>query len=87
MNNGFSRRMKERIATSPDGSVFTASDFADIADTATIGYKNFHVRYLHPIHAIQLTLAVVVSNLSLTSRDVDGMGVELSQNLRHCFLN
>ena len=36
MNNGFSRRMKERIATAPDGSVFTASDFADIADTATI---------------------------------------------------
>ena len=36
MNNGFSRRMKERIAIAPDGSVFTASDFADIADTATI---------------------------------------------------
>ena len=30
---------------------------------------------------------VVVSNLSLTSRDVDGMGVELSQNLRHGLLH
>ena len=69
MNNGFSQRMRERIAAAPDGSVFTASDFADIADTATIGYKNFHVRYLHPIHAIQLTLAVVVSNLSLSLED------------------
>ena len=36
MNNGFSQRMRERIAAAPDGSVFTASDFADIADTATI---------------------------------------------------
>ena len=36
MNSGFTQRMRERILAAPDGSVFTASDFADIADTATI---------------------------------------------------
>ncbi len=36
MNSGFSQKMRERIAAAEDGSVFTASDFADIADTATI---------------------------------------------------
>ena len=36
MNSGFTQRMRERVLAAPDGSVFTASDFADIADTATI---------------------------------------------------
>lgn len=36
MNNGYSQMIRRRIAAASDGSVFTASDFADIADTATI---------------------------------------------------
>ena len=36
MDNGFTKKIRERVLSSADGSVFTSSDFADIADTATI---------------------------------------------------
>ena len=36
MDSGFMKRIRERVLASTDGSVFTSSDFADIADTATI---------------------------------------------------
>ncbi len=36
MDNGYTRQIRERIVTAEDGTVFIASDFADIADTATI---------------------------------------------------
>ena len=36
MNSGFTQLMRKRIADAPFGYVFTTSDFADIADTATI---------------------------------------------------
>ncbi|MDO4543464.1 MAG: DUF6088 family protein [Clostridia bacterium] len=36
MDNGYTRQIRERIAGAEDGTVFIASDFADIADTATI---------------------------------------------------
>ena len=36
MDNGFMKSIRDRVLTSADGSVFTSSDFADIADTGTI---------------------------------------------------
>lgn len=36
MDSGYTQKMRERILSAEDGSVFVASDFADIADTATI---------------------------------------------------
>lgn len=36
MDSGYTKQIRERIAASPDGAVFVASDFADVADTATI---------------------------------------------------
>ena len=36
MDNGYTRRIRERISSAEDGTVFAASDFADIAETATI---------------------------------------------------
>lgn len=36
MDSGYTREMRERILSAEEGSVFVASDFADIADTATI---------------------------------------------------
>ena len=36
MDNGFMRSIRDRVLASADGSVFTSSDFADIADTGTI---------------------------------------------------
>lgn len=36
MDNGYMQEIKERILQSDDGSIFVASDFADIADSATI---------------------------------------------------
>ncbi len=36
MDNGYTRQIRERIVTAEDGTVFIASDFADIADTTTI---------------------------------------------------
>ena len=36
MDNGFTKKIRERVLASEDGSVFTSSDFADIADTAAI---------------------------------------------------
>ena len=34
MNNGFTRKMQKRVLAASDGAVFTATDFAEIADTA-----------------------------------------------------
>lgn len=36
MDNGYISQIRERIISAEEGSVFVASDFADIADTATI---------------------------------------------------
>jgi len=36
VNNGYIKQIRERIFTMEDGTVFVASDFADIADTTTI---------------------------------------------------
>ena len=36
VDSGYTRKIRERVLASPDGSVFISSDFADIADTATI---------------------------------------------------
>ena len=36
MDNGFMKSIRDRILAAEDGSVFTSSDFADIADTGTI---------------------------------------------------
>ena len=36
MDNGFMKSIRDRVLASTDGSVFTSSDFADIADTGTI---------------------------------------------------
>ena len=36
MDNGYMKSIRDRVLTSADGSVFTSSDFADIADTGTI---------------------------------------------------
>ncbi len=36
VDNGYTRQIRERIITAEDGTVFIASDFADIADTTTI---------------------------------------------------
>ena len=36
MDSGYMKKIRERVLASVDGSVFTSSDFADIADTATI---------------------------------------------------
>lgn len=36
MDNGYTKQIRERILSAEDGSVFAASDFADIADTATV---------------------------------------------------
>lgn len=36
MRNGYMQEIRARILSAEDGSVFVASDFADIADTATI---------------------------------------------------
>ena len=36
MNNGYAVRIKDRINSMPDGTVFLVSDFSDIADDATI---------------------------------------------------
>lgn len=36
MDNGFMKSIRDRVLSSADGSVFTSSDFADIADTGTI---------------------------------------------------
>ncbi|MDO5116586.1 MAG: DUF6088 family protein [Synergistaceae bacterium] len=36
MNSGYIRQIRERVLAAEDGSVFAASDFADIADTATV---------------------------------------------------
>lgn len=36
MDSGYTRRIRERIESAKDGTIFIASDFADIADTATI---------------------------------------------------
>ncbi len=36
MDNGYTRQIRERIVTAEGGTVFIASDFADIADTTTI---------------------------------------------------
>ena len=36
MDHGYTKQIRERILSAEDGSVFTASDFADIADTAAV---------------------------------------------------
>ncbi len=36
MANGYMSRIKERVTSSEDGTIFAASDFADIADANTI---------------------------------------------------
>lgn len=36
VDNGFMKSIRERVLASADSSVFTSSDFADIADTGTI---------------------------------------------------
>ena len=36
VDNGYARQIRERIIAAEDGTVFIASDFADIADTTTI---------------------------------------------------
>ena len=36
MDNGFMKSIRARVLAAEDGSVFTSSDFADIADTGTI---------------------------------------------------
>ena len=36
MDNGFMKSIRDRVLAAKDGSVFTSSDFADIADTGTI---------------------------------------------------
>lgn len=36
MDNGYTKRIRERVLSLEDGTVFVMSDFADIADTSTI---------------------------------------------------
>lgn len=36
MNNGYTERIRDRVLSSPDGSIFVNSDFSDIADINTV---------------------------------------------------
>lgn len=36
MNNGYTERIRDRVLSSPDGSIFVNSDFSDITDINTI---------------------------------------------------
>ena len=36
VDNGYTKRIRERVLSLEDGTVFVMSDFADIADTSTI---------------------------------------------------
>ena len=36
MNNGYTRQIQEQILSSEDGTIFATSDFADIAEAATV---------------------------------------------------
>ena len=36
VDNGYTKRIRERVLSLEDGTVFVTSDFADIADTSTI---------------------------------------------------
>ena len=36
MNSGYTRQIRERVVAAEEGTIFIASDFADIADTTTI---------------------------------------------------
>mgnify|MGYP000482466185 CR=1 FL=1 len=36
MNNGYTEKIRDRVLSSPDGSVFVNSDFSDIADINTV---------------------------------------------------
>lgn len=36
MNNGYTEQIRERVLSSPDGSIFVNSDFSDIADINTV---------------------------------------------------
>ena len=36
MSNGYMKQLRERVLAADDGTIFVTSDFADIADTATI---------------------------------------------------
>ena len=39
VDNGYTKRIRERVLSLEDGTVFVMSDFADIADTSTIALK------------------------------------------------
>ena len=39
VDNGYTKRIRERVLSLEDGTVFVMSDFADIADTSTIRQK------------------------------------------------
>ena len=36
MNRGYMKQIRERILSAEDGAIFATSDFADIADSATV---------------------------------------------------
>ena len=36
MNNGYTKKIRDRITQAPDGSIFVRSDFSDIADSNTV---------------------------------------------------
>ena len=36
MNNGYTKKIRDRITQAPDGSIFVSSDFSDIADSNTV---------------------------------------------------
>ena len=41
VDNGYTKRIRERVLSLEDGTVFVMSDFADIADTYSSKFKPF----------------------------------------------
>ena len=49
MDNGYTKRIRERVLSLEDGTVFVTSDFADIADTSTIHPEVYCILAFHKL--------------------------------------
>ena len=84
MDKGYMKLIRGRIIDAPDGSVFTAADFADVADTATIR-KSLN-RLLHDKQILNVLRGVYVkpkfSSLlnEYVSVDPDAVAKALARN-------
>ena len=47
MDSGYMKQIRERILSAEDGTIFATSDFADVADSATVldGIKSLGFKY------------------------------------------